>query len=63
MSRVGKPATTVRIDPKARQVLTSQPETRWWQIDHIRQGLREARAEEFVAEPTVKSVIDRRRRR
>ena len=34
-----------------------------WQIDHIRQGLREANAGKFASEDEVKKVISRLRRK
>jgi predicted transcriptional regulator len=38
-------------------------ETRRWQIEHIRQGLREASAGRFASARAVKQVVERLRRK
>jgi len=38
-------------------------ETRRWQIEHIREGLRDASAGKFAAARAVKQVVDRLRRK
>jgi len=43
--------------------LAAYVETHRWQVEHIRQGLREAEAGKFVAERDVKEVIARLRRK
>jgi len=43
--------------------LAAYVETHRWQVEHIRQGLREAEAGKFVAERDVKKVIARLRRK
>src|ERR1022692_2321198 len=45
------------------QALTAYIETQCWQIEHIRQGLREADAGKFAAARAVKQVVDRLRRK
>ena len=45
------------------QALTTYIETQRWQIEHIRQGLREAEAGKFAPARTVKQVVDRLRRK
>jgi predicted transcriptional regulator len=43
--------------------LTAYIETQRWQIEHIRQGLREADAGKFASARAVKQVVDRLRRK
>lgn len=43
--------------------LASYIETQSWQIEHIRQGLREAKAGQFIPEREVRKVISRLRRK
>lgn len=45
------------------EALAAYVETHRWQVDHIRQGLREAESGKFVAGSNVKKVIVRLRRR
>jgi len=45
------------------QALTAYIETQRWQIEHIRQGLREADAGKFASARAVKQVVDRLRRK
>ena len=45
------------------QALTAYIETQCWQIEHIRQGLREADAGKFASARAVKQVVDRLRRK
>jgi predicted transcriptional regulator len=45
------------------QALNAYVETHRWQVEHIRQGLREANAGKFVSEAEVKKVMDRLRHR
>ena len=45
------------------EALASFIETHRWQIEHIRQGLREAEAGEFASESQVKRVLGRLRRK
>ena len=62
ISRVGKAAVKARTDPRSWKALTARVRTYRWQIDRIKQGLREAQAGEFVPEPTMKAPLDRLRR-
>jgi predicted transcriptional regulator len=48
---MAKPTTTTRI------------ETHRWQMEHIRQGLREADARKFASARAVKQAVDRLRRK
>lgn len=43
------------------QALTAYIETQQWQIEHIRQGLREADAGKFASARAVKRVVERLR--
>jgi predicted transcriptional regulator len=43
--------------------LAAYVETHQWQIEHIRRGLREANAGEFVPERAMKRAIERLRRK
>jgi predicted transcriptional regulator len=45
------------------EALAAYVETHRWQIEHIRQGLREAEAGRFVAEATVRKTLARLRRK
>jgi predicted transcriptional regulator len=45
------------------EALAAYVETHRWQVEHIRQGLREAEAGKFVAESTVKKTLARLRRK
>ncbi len=45
------------------EALAAYVETHRWQVEHIRQGLREAEAGKFVAEATVKKTLARLRRK
>ena len=45
------------------QALTAYIETQRWQVEHIRQGLREADAGKFASARAVKQVVDRLRRK
>ena len=45
------------------QALTAYLETQRWQIEHVRQGLREADAGNFASARAVKRVMDRLRRK
>jgi len=45
------------------QALTAYIETQRWQLEHIRQGLREADAGKFASARTVQRVVDRLRRK
>ena len=45
------------------EALAAYVETHRWQMEHIRQGLREAEAGKFVAESTVKKTLARLRRK
>jgi predicted transcriptional regulator len=45
------------------EALITYIETHSWQIEHIRQGLREADAGKFVSARAVKQVVDRLRRK
>jgi predicted transcriptional regulator len=45
------------------EALATYVETHRWQIQHIRQGLREADAGKFASEKDVKKVIARLRRK
>jgi len=45
------------------QALTAYIETQSWQIEHIRQGLREADAGKFASARAVNQVLDRLRRK
>jgi predicted transcriptional regulator len=45
------------------QALTAYIETQNWQIEHIRQGVREANAGKFASAGAVKKVTDRLRRK
>ena len=45
------------------EALAAYVETPQWQVRHIRQGLREARAGKFVSDKEVKRVIARLRRK
>jgi predicted transcriptional regulator len=45
------------------EALAAYVETHRWQIEHIRQGLRDAEAGRFVAEPTVRKTLARLRRK
>jgi predicted transcriptional regulator len=45
------------------QALTAYIETQSWQIEHIRQGLREADAGKFASARAVNQVMDRLRRK
>ena len=45
------------------QALTAYLETQRWQIEHIRQGLREADAGNLASARAVKRVMDRLRRK
>ncbi|MBI4876209.1 MAG: CopG family transcriptional regulator [Acidobacteria bacterium] len=45
------------------QALEAYIELHRWQLEHIRRGLREARAEAFVPEAEAGRVIDRLRRK
>jgi len=45
------------------QALTTYIETQRWQIEHIQQGVREARAGKFASARAVKQVVDRLRRK
>ena len=45
------------------QALTTYIETQRWQIEHIRQGLREADAGKFASSRAVKQVVERLRRK
>jgi predicted transcriptional regulator len=41
------------------QALIAYVETHQWQVDHIREGLRQADAGEFLSERKVKKVLSR----
>ena len=45
------------------QALTAYIETQRWQVEHIRQGLREAHAGKFASARAVKQAVDRLRRK
>jgi len=45
------------------EALTAYLDTYRWQVDHIRQGVREADSGKFVSEREVRSVLGRLRRR
>jgi predicted transcriptional regulator len=45
------------------EALAAYVETHRWQMEHIRQGLREADAGRFVAEGTVRKTLARLRRK
>lgn len=45
------------------QALTAYIEVQGWQMEHIRQGLREAETGKFVSARAVKLVVGRLRRR
>ena len=45
------------------EALAAYIETHSWQVEHIRQGLREAEAGNFVSDRAVKRVISRLRRK
>ncbi len=45
------------------EALTAYIETQRWQIEHIRQGVREADAGKFASARAVKQVVDRLRRK
>jgi predicted transcriptional regulator len=45
------------------QALTAYLEMHRWQIDHIKQGLREAAAGKFVSDSGMKKIITRLRRK
>jgi len=45
------------------EALAAYVETHRWQVEHIRQGLREAEAGKSLAEATVKKTIARLRRK
>jgi predicted transcriptional regulator len=45
------------------QALAAYVDTNHWQIEHIRQGLREAEAGKFVSEAKAGKVLDRLRRK
>ena len=46
-----------------KEALSAYIETHRWQVEHIRQGLREAEAGQFVDERDVKRVVQRLRRK
>jgi hypothetical protein len=59
-----KQTITVRIDPEVRDEALAahvEPHHRW-QVEHIRQGLREANAGKFASKASVNRVIARLRR-
>ena len=45
------------------EALAAYVETHRWQVEHIRQGLREAETGTFVAESTVRKTLARLRRK
>ncbi len=45
------------------EALAAYVETHRWQIEHIRQGLREAEARKFASEAEVQKVLHRLRRK
>jgi len=45
------------------EALAAYVETHRWQVEHIRQGLREAQAGKFVPESEMKKLVSRLRRK
>jgi hypothetical protein len=56
-----KETLPVRVGPETREALAAYVETHRWQVEHIRQGLREAKAGKLVGESTVRKTLARLR--
>ena len=53
-----KAVLTVRLNQEKREVVDAYLATRRWQIEHIQEGLRQAKAGEFASEDEVAQAFE-----